>query len=417
MSGRVEILAVGTELLVHGRVDTNSAELGQRLARLGFRVERAMSVGDDVEDLSRAFREATERAPLVLSTGGLGPTGDDRTRDALARAFARKLRQDPAILRELEERFQRHGMRMPRSNRRQAEVPEGAELLPNPEGTAPGLWLEHPGGLVVALPGPPSEMRAVLDARVVRRIQERFRPPAMASRVVRTAGIVESAVEDLIGGLPFDERGAQLTILARPGLVEALIRVPDADAARGERVAAELARDVAERLGEHVFATEPISLPAALGERLRGMGRTLAVAESCTGGLLGAELTRPPGASDYFLGGVTAYANRIKEEALGVPAAVVRAHGAVSEETAIALAQGVRARFNSDYGLAVTGVAGPGGGSSEKPVGRVYHAVTGASGTDVRCRDFPGGRDRVRTWAVAAALDLLRRRLDRDASA
>lgn len=409
---RAEILTVGTELLLHGQRDTNSAELCDLLTGLGFQVDRRVAVADDLEPLTDAIRGAADRASLVVSTGGLGPTGDDRTREGLARAFGRSLRLDPALLDQLEARFRSWGREMPRSNRRQALMPDGAEALPNREGTAPGLWLEAGAGVVLALPGPPAEMRSVLDGRIQERLRERFRPPAVARRVILTSGLAESALEDRIGEVYARERRAQLTILASPGQVVLRILARDPDPRRAERAAERLARTLASRLGEAVVATEEATLAAVVGERLRATGRTLSVAESCTGGMLGEELTRNPGSSDFFLGGVVAYGDRAKEALLGVPPETLQARGAVSEETARAMAEGARDRFGSDYALSITGIAGPGGGRPDKPVGTICLAVAAAEGTVSRRRVLPGGRNRVRRWAVAAVLDLLLRRLD-----
>jgi len=410
-----EILSIGSELLIHGRLDSNAGELGQRLAGHGFRVDRRATVGDELETLTAAFREAAGRAALVLSTGGLGPTSDDITRQAVAAAFGCELRLDPAILPKIEARFRALGRAMPQSNRRQAELPVGAESLPNDAGTAPGVWLEHPGGLVIALPGPPHEMRAVLSTEVMERILHRLRPPAVAQRALQVAGVPESDLEDRIADLYGAEAGAEVTVLARAGQIEILVLVRNDDPERARAGADRLCERISERLGDAVFAGEPTTLAASVGERLRRAGATLAVAESCTGGLLGAELTSAPGSSDYFLGGVIAYGNRIKQDLLGVSAETLARSGAVSEETARAMAEGVRARFGSDYAIAVTGVAGPDGGSAEKPVGRIYLAVAAGDGVDVHRHDFRGDRERVRRWTVGRALDRLRRRLDRSA--
>ena len=417
MSGPwAEIVSVGTELLLHGRVDTNGPELSGLLTGLGFRVRRRHTVGDDLEELDATLRSAAARSALVVSTGGLGPTGDDVTRDALARAFGRELREDRGVVVELETRFRALGHGMPRSNLRQALVPDGAAVLPNAEGSAPGLWLDHPGGAVVVLPGPPAEMRAVLSAEVRDRLRARFRPPAVARRVLLMSGISESALEDRLGDAYGLRSEAEVTVLARPGLVELLVLARDADPDLAEAAAEEVAAVARERIGEPVFATQETTLAAHVGEQLQRLGRTVAVAESCSGGLLCAELTGAPGSSHHFVGGVVAYADQVKDAALGVPPEVLRAHGAVSEAAACAMAEGVRGRLGADYGLAITGIAGPGGGTSEKPVGTVCLAIADAEGSQVRRRAFRGGRDRVRRWSVAAALHLLRRRLQTELS-
>ena len=407
---RAEIITVGTELLTHGRVDTNSAELGRLLTDMGFLLRRRATVVDDRGTLIDALREAAARAGLVLVTGGLGPTADDISRDALAQAFGRRLQVAPRLVAELEERFREHGLTMPRSNLRQAEVPEGAEALPNPEGSAPGLWLEHDGGVVLALPGPPSEMRAVLSSEVKGRMKRRFAPSVSARRSVLTSGLAESALEDRIVDL-YPARGPmELTVLARPGLVEVLVVSTRADALQAEAEVEDLSGKLRERLQDAAFSRSETgdSLAALLGGRLRRGRRTVAVAESCTGGLLGAELTETPGSSAYFLGGVIAYSNRSKEEQLDVPADLLGRHGAVSGEVAQAMAQGVRRRFAADFGIGITGVAGPGGGTDAKPVGLVWLGLDGPGGCSSVSRRIVGSRERVRRWAVAGALQLLR---------
>jgi nicotinamide-nucleotide amidase len=407
-----EVLTIGTELLAYGRRDTNGAELSATLEALGFRLRRRATIADDLDEIRAALQEAAARSSLVAATGGLGPTADDVTRDALALAFGRDLREDPALLATIEERFRAIGRPMAASNRRQALVPEGAVPLPNPEGSAPGLWLDHAGGAVVLLPGPPPEMRAVLSPEVRERLRRRFRPPAVARRALLTSGIAESDLEDRLGDLYRARPEATVTVLARPGLVEILILARHGDAATAEAAADEVARLARERVGAPVFAEGDMTLAAHLGDRLRRLRRTVAVAESCTGGLLGADLTEAPGASDFFLGGLVAYADRVKQEGLGVPRALLRQHGAVSEPVARAMAEGVRRRLGADYGVAITGIAGPGGGTPEKPVGTVCLAVADAAGAISRRRLYRGGRERVRQWSVAAALHLLRTRIE-----
>jgi len=409
----VEILAVGSELLGHGRRDTNSAELSWRFTQEGYQVVRRSIVGDGLPSLTEAFHEAAHRSDLVISTGGLGPTGDDRTREALATALDCPLYDEPALLDTLRKKYKAVARTMPRSNLRQAQVPRGAVPLPNPEGTAPGLLLDHGAGMVLLLPGPPAEMRSVLSEDVLQRLRQRFRPPCVAVRVVHTAGMAESELEDRIRDLYEGCEATELTVLASPGDVEVRILSRHADAALAGQRATDLARSVASRLGTAVFASEDRSLAEVVGQRLRSAGITLAVAESCTAGMVGEEITRPPGASDFFVGGIIAYSNKIKETALGVPPAILQEHGAVSEPTARAMAEGIRQRFRADVGLSVTGVAGPGGGTADKPVGLVYLALATQTASECRRLLFPGSRGRVRRWAVARALDGLRRFLER----
>lgn len=408
-----EILAVGSELLGHGRRDTNSAELSWRFTREGFRVVRRTIIGDDLPSLTEAFGEAVKRSSLVISTGGLGPTGDDRTREAVSAALARPLHEDAVLVHSLRKKYAAVGHAMPECNLRQAQVPLGAIPLANPEGSAPGLLLEHDAGLVLLLPGPPAEMRSVLSGEVLQKIRQRLHPPGVAVHVVRTAGMSESELEERIRDLYDAGEGTELTVLASPGEVEVRILSRHAEPAVAEEHAAGLARSVASRLGTAVFADEDRSLVEVLGQRLRSAGTTLAVAESCTGGMLGEELTAVPGASDFFLGGVIAYSNEVKENLLGVVPALLRTHGAVSKETARAMAEGVRQRFGADIGLSITGIAGPEGGSTDKPVGQVCLGLAAQQGCEERELCFPGSRERIRRWAVGRSLDGLRRFLDR----
>jgi nicotinamide-nucleotide amidase len=411
---RAQVITIGTELLLHGRRDTNGPELCQLLTRLGFRVEGLRTVADDLEPLTQDLSFAASRASLVVATGGLGPTEDDRTREALAAACGRPLRRDAGLIAALERRFAALGRAMPESNRRQGDLPEGGEALPNPEGSAPGVWLEHPGGVIVALPGPPVEMRAVLAAGVEARLQDRFPLPAVAVRYVLTAGISESGLEDRIGDLYALDPAVQLTVLAAPGAVELFVVARGPEAALAEAAAGRIATEVVRRLGDAVVGDSPTSLAVAVGARLRQLRRTLAVAESCTAGLLGSLLTDEPGASDFFLGGVIAYADDVKRVALGLDEELLLREGAVSEAAARSMAEGARQRLGSDYALAITGIAGPSGGSDLRPVGLVWIALAGESGTAAVRRQFHGGRTRVRQWAASAALDLIRRRLDAD---
>ncbi|MGD8374518.1 MAG: CinA family nicotinamide mononucleotide deamidase-related protein, partial [Acidobacteriota bacterium] len=375
MTPAAEIFAVGSELLLHGRQDSNSPELASLLTGMGFEVRRRQTLGDALEELRGAFREAAARADLVLATGGLGPTADDRTRDALAAAFGRTLREDPALVADLERRFRSRGRPMARSNLRQAQVPEGAEVLHNPLGTAPGLWLAHPGGVVALLPGPPAEMRAVLDRGLREKLRGRFVLPRVARRALLASGIGESDLEDRIADLYHQRSEVEITVLSSPGLVELLLLARHRDPGVAEDAVAEVASAVEARLDRWIFAREETTLAAYVGERLRLRGARLAVAESCTAGLLAADLTRTAGSSAYFAGGIVAYANEVKRAQLEVAEETLARHGAVSEEVAREMAEGVRRRFGVEFGLAITGVAGPGGGTPEKPVGTVWLAA------------------------------------------
>jgi nicotinamide-nucleotide amidase len=406
---KLEVVTIGTELLLGHTIDTNAADLGRALAAAGVEIVRRTTVSD----VRAAVAEALDRTGVVLTSGGLGPTSDDLTKAAVADLFARPLVLDATLLAALEERFRRLGRPMPATNRTQAEVPEGATVLPNRRGTAPGLWLEDAAGRVaIMLPGVPEELRGLLVEEVLPRLVAR-RPPGDAVRVVqsrtlRTTGVPESAVAERVG--PVEAGLAPLSLAYLPGLAGVDLRLtawglePEAAAALLERGAASL-RGV---LGTRCYGEGDDDLAAVVLERLRQAGERLAVAESCTGGLLGGRLTAVPGASDVFAGGVIAYDDAVKRALLDVPAAVLERHGAVSEETVSAMAQGAQRRFGVACALAVTGIAGPSGGTPDKPVGTVWLAARRGETTRAVRRVFPGPRDNVRARSAQAALDLLR---------
>jgi competence/damage-inducible protein CinA-like protein len=411
---KLEVVTIGTELLLGYTIDSNAADLGQSLAAAGVEITRRTSVADRPDAVADAVRDALARSGAVLTTGGLGPTRDDLTKHAVAALFGAALQLDAAVLRALEDRFRRLGRPMPAVNRSQAEVPAGATVLPNPRGTAPGLWLEDARGFVIMLPGVPREMRGLLTEQVLPRLTARISaagegPPAVVrSRAVRTTGLPESAVAERVQDL--EAALAPLTLAYLPGLPGVDLRLtawglPAADADR--RLAEGVARLTA-ALGERCYGEDATDLAAVVLEAVRRRGETLAVAESCTGGLLGGRLTAVPGASDVFVGGVIAYADRVKTAELGVPAETIARHGAVSEETAQAMADGVARRFGAACALAVTGIAGPAGGTAEKPVGTVCLAARAGARSRVLSRRFPGDREEIRGRSAQAALDLLR---------
>jgi nicotinamide-nucleotide amidase len=409
---KTEVLAVGSELLTADFQDTNSLYLAERLASIGLRFSFKTVVGDDDRDLARAVRSALSRSRLVIAMGGLGPTEDDRTREAFARALGRRLVFHPDILRTIEARFRRRGLAAPASNRKQAYVLRGAEALGNPNGTAPGQWLETDRNIVVLLPGPAHELKPMFEDFVLPRL--RRRPTAsLVRRVLRLTGLGESLMEsriaDVYGALP---SGVVLTTLASPGdLAIHIIAQGTGGPERLERKIEAVEHALLQRLGDFVYSRDDKSLPEVVGAGLLSRGETLACAESCTGGLLGHRVTGVPGSSAYFLASVVAYANRIKEDFLGVSKASIGGSGAVSSAVAAAMAEGVRARAKSTYGLGITGVAGPGGGTMRKPVGLVYTALAGPDGVTVARNLFFGGRDHVKFQATQKALDMLRRRL------
>ncbi len=412
----VELVTVGTELLLGYTLDTNAAELARALAGVGARVARRTTVGDDEAAIRDVVGAALERTGFVVLTGGLGPTSDDVTKRAVAKLFAAPLELDETYLAALERRFQslRRGP-MPPSNRSQAEIPRGAEVLPNPLGTAPGLWLSGAPGTAVLLPGVPHEMRGLLEGEVVPRVTAllaaRGEVPTTRSRTLRTTGITESGLQDALVEL---EAGlAPVTLAYLPQGIGVDLRLT-AWGLPPEAAEQELDRAVAvlqPALGRHYYGAGDTDLAAVVLDGLRRRGWTLAVAESCTGGLIGARLTAVPGASDVLLGGLISYADASKVRDLGVPAAVLQSEGAVSEAVARAMASGVASRFGADAAVAVTGIAGPGGGTDDKPVGTVWLAAQVGERERAVQRRFPGGRREVRRRGAQAALDLVRRLL------
>jgi nicotinamide-nucleotide amidase len=407
-----EIITVGTELLLGQIVDTNSAYLGRTLAALGIDLYRRGAVGDNEARLVQAIREATERADLIITCGGLGPTQDDLTKEAVARAFDEELILDPAAAEQLRAFFARRGVPMPENNLRQAMVFRTGRSLPNPMGTAPGALLEKNGKLVICLPGPPRELIPMVDTTVVPLLTERLggARQVLRSRVLRTIGIGESAMEERVQDL-LASTNPTIGTLAHVG--ESHLRLTAKAPSEAEALALiePLEREIRARLGAHVYGVDETTLEQAVVELLRARGRTVAVAESCTGGLLGGRITNVAGSSDVFLGGVISYSNRVKEEILGVPGDLLAAHGAVSAPVAEAMARGARDRFHAEIGVAITGVAGPGGGTVEKPVGLVFVGL--ATGESVRSQryDLAGTRADVRARAVLLALDGIRRAL------
>ncbi len=404
-------MAVGNELLLGETVDTNSAHAAARLAEAGARVTRTTHAPDDVERLTDVFREARARSAFVLTMGGLGPTHDDVTRDAVAAAFGRALREDPDVLASIEEKFRRHGWEMPASNRRQALVPEGARVIPNPGGTAPGLAVEEGGATFFVLPGVPSEMKAMLETSVLPALVAAAGEgaPVVRSRVVHTVGIGESALAERLEAVVAEAGEIQVAFLPHSGQVDVRLTAAGLPEAAAEETLRGLVERVAEGARAWVYGVDGETLDGAIGEALARRGWRVAAAESCTAGEVAAELTRTAGSSAWFLGGVTAYANAVKEAALGVPREVLERHGAVSEETCRAMLAGVRRRLGAEVGCATTGVAGPAGGSVEKPVGLVWYGVETPERAEVRRAVFPGDRAGVRRRATLATLALLLR--------
>lgn len=413
----LELITIGTELLLGFTLDSNAATLGRALAAIGVRVVRRTTVGDDGPAIAAAVAEALERTKFVITTGGLGPTRDDATKRAVAALFEAPLILDEPYLEQLRQRFERLGRGpMPESNRTQAEVPRGAIVLPNRFGTAPGLWLEGRLGTVVLLPGPPKEMTGLLEQEVVPRLLRRMAAsggPARAtlSRTLRTTGIAESALADRLGEVEAHLSPATLAYLPSVEGVDLRLTVWGREPEEARRLLERAAGLLRPALGAHYYGEDGCDLAAVVLEECERRGLSLAIAESCTGGLLGQRITAIPGASRIFAGGVIAYGNQVKTTALGVPASLIAEHGAVSGPVVEAMAAGAAQRFGTQAALAVTGIAGPTGGTPEKPVGTVWLAVHLEGRTEAVLRQFPGDRDEVRRRSAQAALDLLRRRL------
>lgn len=407
----IELVTIGTELVLGFTVDTNGAFAGQRLAEIGARLVRRTSVRDDPAAIQEAVHEALGRGHLVITTGGLGPTRDDMTKRVVADLFDAPLEFDEAIWDELVARFARLGRRISATNRCQAEVPRGATVLRNRRGTAPGLWLSGPPGEVVMLPGVPAEMRGLLTEEVIPRLAGRQQGQAIRSIVVRTTGLPESVVGERVA--PLEAELAPLTVAYLPGLEGVDLRLT----AWGEPTdsAQVLLERGAVRLGEvlvgHVYGRGEDDLAAVLLQELRARGLTLAVAESCTGGLVGSRVTAIPGASDVFLGGVIAYHNALKRDLLGVPEDLFERHGAVSGPVAEAMAAGACRQTGATVAVAVTGIAGPGGGSAAKPVGTVWLGFAVEGRIDALRVGLPGSRLEIQARAAQASLHGLLRRV------
>jgi nicotinamide-nucleotide amidase len=413
---RAAIIAVGSELLTPFRTDTNSLFITSRLNDLGVEVVVKVVVGDRRGELAAVVGESLRRADLLVLTGGLGPTADDVTREAVSDALGLPLDEDADIAERIRQRFARRGMEMPAVNRVQAQVMRGAVVLSNANGTAPGQWIERGSQVVLLLPGPPREMRPMLDAVLAEHLEPRAGGARLYRRVIKIAGRTESDVEQVTQ--PVYSRFAEwqpkvaTSILAAPGQIELHFSVRAENAERGDAILDGATSEILAVVGDDVFSTDGRSLEQVVGDLLRRRGWRIATAESCTGGLVASRLSDVPGSSDYFECGIVAYSNQTKTELLGVPEGVISAHGAVSEAVGGAMAAGMRTRAGVDVAVGVTGIAGPGGGSEAKPVGTVVVAVASASGLAVRRHLFPGGRDQVKWFASQAALNMVRHVLD-----
>lgn len=407
------ILAVGSELLGTTRLDTNSLFLTGELETMGLTVVRKACVGDDWEELSVEMRLALDRAPILVVSGGLGPTADDRTKEVLAAVLNRPLVRDEEILSRLRERFRRRGFEMPTVNEKQADVIEGAVVLPNRRGSAPGFLVEAGHRTAVLLPGVPAELKAMWADEALPRLAGVFGTSGVHRRVLKVGGLPESLVEERIRPVYAAHPESPVTILANAGEVQlhfASRGTPD----EATRVLDRIEADFRKALGEEIFGRDGETLEGNVGTLLRARRETLALAESCTGGLVAARLTEVPGSSDYFLGSAVTYSNSAKSGLVGVSTETLERFGAVSEETAREMATGARLRFGATIGFSATGIAGPGGGTPEKPVGTVHLALDASGESRLHRRFvFPGDRAQVRRWTTTAALVMIRHYLMR----
>ena len=410
-----EIIAIGSEMLTPFRSDTNSLFLTGKLNDLGVEVVFKTIVGDDRARLVATAKLAISRSDLVIFMGGLGPTEDDLTREAVAEALNLELHRDAQVLAALEARFAERKFVMTPNNLKQADVIASATVLPNPKGSAAGQWLagKYAGSekIIILLPGPPHELKNMFQSECLERLRAKLPPRFLASRVLKIAMMGESMVDSRVAPIYTQYTDVQTTILAGVGEVELHLRAVGPSLEDAQQRIDELAGELEDELDDSVFSTNGESLEQIAGYYLQMRGATLAVAESCTGGMVAERLTSVAGSSRYFVGGIVVYSNELKTSLADVPTLLLEQYGAVSREVAAALAEGARDRCNATIGVGVTGIAGPGGGTPEKPVGLVFHAIADEDGTDVMERHFSGDRQRIRRFASQQALDMVRRKL------
>jgi nicotinamide-nucleotide amidase len=410
-----EIIAIGSELLTPFRQDTNSLYLTEKLNQLGVEVIFKTIVGDSREHLTGAASLAISRAEIVIFMGGLGPTEDDLTREAVADALGLTLHRDPEIITSLEQRFAARGWKMAANNQKQADVIAGATVLPNANGSAPGQWMsgkyEGRERLILLLPGPPHELKALFEEQCVARLRAKLPPQFIATRELKITGLGESQCDARVAPIYKLYTDVQTTILAGAGEIQLHLKTRSASLEAAQARVDQLVEKIEEELGDCVFSDNGDSMEQIVGYYLQMRNATLAVAESCTGGLLAERITLVSGSSRYFIGGAVVYSNQLKTAFADVAPELIEKHGAVSGEVAAALAEGIRRRAGATLGLGVTGVAGPTGGTDAKPVGLVFHALASEGGTEVVERKFPGDRKRIRWFASQQALDMVRRKL------
>lgn len=418
-----EIIAVGSELLTPEKTDTNSLWLTRKLNEIGVDVMLKTIVGDDEARLEEVIKDALKRSDIVITTGGLGPTEDDVTRQISARAAGRELVYHQHLEDDLRERFRRWGREMPEINKRQAYAIDGTDILPNPNGSAVGMHVVLPSPssvrtsvTFVVLPGPPRELKPMFETHVLPRLRERSGSIITRRRILRVSGMGESAVDEVVAPIYRSYANVQTSILFTRTEIEIHLNARGELESEAEEILGELSAKIADALGPAVFSLNGETMEEVVGHMLAERGTTVSVAESCTGGLIAMRLTEVPGSSRYFMEGAVTYSNAAKINSLGVPAGIIETHGAVSAETAEAMAEGMRARAFTDYAISVTGIAGPDGGSEEKPVGTVFIGYADESSVKSMKFVFPGDRELIRWRSSQAALDYLRRRIIKSAN-
>jgi len=407
---QAEIISIGDEILIGMTVDSNAAWMGSELTSLGIEVYQMTSISDKREHILKVLDESLERSELVLTTGGLGPTSDDITKKTLTEYFKTRLVQDDSVLENIERFMKNRGLHMNENNIRQAEVPEGCRVLSNELGTAPGMWFEKNGKVLVSMPGVPYEMKHIMSTHVIPGIKEYFRRPFIKYRLVMTFGTFEAhlaeILEDFEKGLPDSVR---LAYLPTSGIIKLRLTGRGEDEAKTDQVLGEQIDKLYNIIPEYIYGLDGINLEEAIGHILRNNKLTVSIAESCTGGNISRMITSVPGSSDYFTGSVIAYSNRLKIDELGVSSGDLELHGAVSEEVALQMAKGIRKKYDTDYGISITGIAGPGGGTDEKPVGTVWIAVSSRFVSHAEKHSFAFTRSNNIRRASLAALNLLRK--------
>ena len=406
-----EIIAVGSELLTPTKIDTNSLWLTEKLNEIGIEVKLKTIVGDDAERLEETIRDAFGRSNIVVTTGGLGPTEDDITRNVSAKAIGRRLVFNEEVLEEVRARFRSFGREMPETNKRQAYIIEGADILPNPNGSAVGMSLKDGEKFFVVLPGPPRELKPMFENFVLPKLRETAGQIFVKRKILRVSGMGESAVDEMIAPIYKSYKNVTTSILFNRSEIELHLASQTETIAEAERILEELSGKIVEKVGVAVFAVNGETMETVVGKLLADNGKTLSVAESCTGGLIARRLTEVSGSSAYFMEGAVTYSNESKIRTLNVPREIIEAHGAVSRETAEAMAKGMREKAQTDFAVSVTGIAGPNGGTAEKPVGLVYIGFADKIEVTSIKIILPGDRYLIRWRTSQAALDLLRRKM------